>query len=33
MRTPINQHVYGIAAAYAPVLHLRCDGEDNVFNM
>ena len=28
----INQHVYGIAAAYAPVLHLRCHGEDDVFS-
>jgi hypothetical protein len=27
----INQHVYGIAAAYAPVLHLRRHGEDDVF--
>lgn len=28
----INQHVYGIAAAYAPVLHLRRHGEDDVFS-
>jgi hypothetical protein len=29
----INQHVYGIAAAYAPVLHLRHQGEpDDVFS-
>jgi hypothetical protein len=28
----VNQHVYGIAAAYAPVLHLRHQGEaDDVF--
>ncbi len=27
----INQHVYGIAAAYAPVLHLRRQGDDDVF--
>ncbi|MGH3600440.1 MAG: XRE family transcriptional regulator, partial [Pseudonocardiaceae bacterium] len=27
----INQHVYGIAAAYAPVLHLRRHGDDHVF--
>jgi hypothetical protein len=27
----INQHVYGIAAAYAPVLHLRHQDEDDVF--
>ena len=27
----INQHVYGIAAAYAPVLHLRRHGDDGVF--
>jgi hypothetical protein len=28
----INQHIYGIAAAYAPVLHLRRHGEDDVFS-
>jgi hypothetical protein len=30
----INQHVYGIAAAYAPVLHLRyqSEAEDDVFS-
>lgn len=28
----INQHVYGIAAAYAPVLHLRRHGDDDVFS-
>jgi hypothetical protein len=27
----INQHIYGIAAAYAPVLQLRRHGEDDVF--
>lgn len=27
----VNQHVYGIAAAYAPVLHLRDQGDDEVF--
>ncbi len=27
----INQHVYGIAAAYAPVLHLHRHGDDDVF--
>jgi hypothetical protein len=27
----INQHVYGITAAYAPVLHLRRHGDDDVF--
>ena len=27
----INQHVHGIAAAYAPVLHLRRHGDDDVF--
>ena len=25
----VNQHVYGISAAYAPVLHLREQGEDD----
>jgi hypothetical protein len=28
----INQHIYGIAAAYAPVLHLRRQGDDDVFS-
>jgi len=28
----INQHIYGIAAAYAPVLHLRRHGDNDVFN-
>jgi hypothetical protein len=28
----INQHVYGIAAAYAPVLHLRHHGDNDVFS-
>jgi transcriptional regulator with XRE-family HTH domain len=28
----INQHVYGIAAAYAPVLHLRRHSDDDVFS-
>jgi hypothetical protein len=27
----INHHVYGIAAAYAPVLHLRRHGDDELF--
>jgi hypothetical protein len=27
----INQHIYGIAAAYAPVLHLRRQADDDVF--
>jgi len=27
----INQHIHGIAAAYAPVLHLRCRADDGVF--
>jgi hypothetical protein len=27
----INQHVYGIAAAHAPVLHLRHHSDDDVF--
>jgi hypothetical protein len=27
----INQHIYGIAAAYAPVLHLRRQSDDGVF--
>ncbi|MDQ3765699.1 MAG: XRE family transcriptional regulator [Actinomycetota bacterium] len=29
----INQHVYGIAAAYAPVLHLRRHSDDDVFSI
>ena len=28
----INQHIYGIAAAYAPVLHLRRHSDDDVFS-
>ncbi|MGH3872878.1 MAG: XRE family transcriptional regulator [Pseudonocardiaceae bacterium] len=28
----INQHVYGIAAAYAPVLHLRRQRDDDAFS-
>jgi hypothetical protein len=28
----INHHVYGIAAAYAPVLHLRRQADDEVFS-
>jgi hypothetical protein len=28
----INQHVYGIAAAHAPVLHLRRHSDDDVFS-
>ena len=28
----INQHIHGIAAAYAPVLHLRCRAENGVFS-
>jgi hypothetical protein len=27
----INQHIHGIAAAYAPVLHLRRRADDGVF--
>lgn len=27
----VNQHVYGVAAAYAPVLHLRRQGESEIF--
>ena len=28
----INQHIFGVAAAYAPVLHLRRRSEDGVFS-
>jgi hypothetical protein len=28
----INHHVYGVAAAYAPVLHLRRQGDNEVFS-
>jgi hypothetical protein len=28
----INQHIYGIAAAYAPVLHLRRHSDDGTFS-
>jgi hypothetical protein len=28
----INQHVYSIAAAYAPVLHLRRQSDDDIFS-
>jgi hypothetical protein len=28
----INQHIHGIAAAYAPVLHLRRRAEDGIFS-
>jgi phosphatidylserine/phosphatidylglycerophosphate/cardiolipin synthase-like enzyme len=27
----VNQHVFGVAAAYAPVLHLRREGESEMF--
>jgi hypothetical protein len=27
----INQHIYGIAAAYAPVLHLQRQTDDSMF--
>jgi hypothetical protein len=27
----VNQHVYGVAAAFAPVLHLRRQGEGEIF--
>jgi hypothetical protein len=28
----INQHIHGIAAAYAPVLHLRRRSDEGVFS-
>jgi hypothetical protein len=28
----INQHIHGIAAAYAPVLHLRRQVEDGIYS-
>jgi hypothetical protein len=27
----VNQHVYGAGAAFSPVLHLRQDGESEIF--